>query len=146
MQESWEQASVLWMPLTLPSFLPLLQATGKGHSLHHSVAQFTLNSFPLSEKAPPQAELILTQRTCPWWPLDLPNLGSPFPGVRDGQALTRGSSGGPSSGQCSASLPCLPFQPPPSQMSPRFFFPCIFLLVSQVTRRKLLTLRTSCDL
>lgn len=130
MQEPWEQASILWMPLALPSFLPLLQATGKGHSLHHNVAQFTLDSFPLYEKAPLQAELILTSRRCSWWPLDLPIQASPFPGVRDGQAPRTAEEAreAPSSGQCSAFLPCLPIQPLPSQTR-HPDFSCLFFFL-----------------
>lgn len=116
--------------LALPSFLPLLQATGRGHSLHHNTAQFTLNSLPLSEKAPLQAELTLTQRTCPWWPLDLPIQGSPFPGVRDGQALTRGSSGGPWLWTVLC-VPPLPAHPAPAlpDVTQIFILLCFFWLV-----------------
>lgn len=79
-------------PPLRPPLLPPLQAISKGQSLYHNAAQFTLGSFPLYEKASSQAEL--TQRKCFWWPLarDLPIQGSPFPGVGDGQAPTRGSS------------------------------------------------------
>lgn len=87
-------------PPPRPRLLPPLQAISKGplqaisegQSLYHNVAQFTLGSFPLYEKASSQAEL--TQRKCFWWPLarDLPIQGSPFPGVGDGRTPTRGSS------------------------------------------------------
>lgn len=102
----------------------------KGHSLHHNIAQFTLNSFPLSEKAPLQAELILTQRTCPWWPLDLLIQGAPFPGVRDGQALTRGSSGGPRLWTVLC-VPPLPAHPAPAlpDVTQIFLLLFFFLLV-----------------
>ena len=83
-----EQVSALWLSLpprpTPLNFLPPLQAISKGQSLYHNIAPFTLDSFPLYEKAPSQAEL--TQRKCFWWPLarDLPIQGSPFPGVPTG--------------------------------------------------------------
>lgn len=125
-------------------FVASSSSLSQGQSLYPNVAQCTMDSFPLYEKAPPRAELILIQRKCSWWPLarDLPSKPLlPFPGVRDGWALTRGSWWAPQL-QTSLLIP-----PPPQGFSPclprydrcnfpNFFFGlCPKVPFSQVTKR-----------